>query len=76
MRRILLFLSGMIAGGGTGAAISYLFAPKASQELRKNVTTHFKQSKMRSKLAAETYESELRHELAELTGQNLPRENS
>ncbi len=76
MRRILLFVSGIIAGSGAGAALSYLFAPKSGDEMRQNIKTHFKQIQARSTLAGEAYESELRRELAELTSQNLPVEEN
>lgn len=68
MRRLLIFVGGILAGSGLGAGISFLFAPQSGDEMRDGIKTRFKRIQENSAQAADEYEAELRRELAELTG--------
>jgi gas vesicle protein len=72
MRRALIFLAGLLAGGSLGAGISVLFAPASGDELRQNLKQRFENVKAKSADAAAQREAALRAELAELTGQAPP----
>lgn len=74
MRRFLIFVGGTLAGSGIGAGISLLFAPQSGDEMRASIKTRFKRIQENSVSAADEYEAQLRHELAELTGKSLPTE--
>lgn len=69
MRRVLMFLGGIIAGSGVGAIIALFFAPQSGDEMRAGAKTRLKRIQEHSAEAAVEYEAQLRHELAELTGQ-------
>ena len=74
MRRVLMFLGGIIAGSSVGAIIALFFAPQSGDEMRDGAKTRIKRIQEHSAEAAVEYEAQLRRELAELTGAGIPTE--
>lgn len=67
MRRLLMFVFGIVAGGATGAGISILFSPASGKEMRDGARQRFREIMEESALAAEQRRDELVAELDSLT---------
>ena len=62
MRKVLIFLAGLLAGSSIGAGISLLFSPKSSDEVREGVIQRVERAREESTLAADQKEADLRKE--------------
>lgn len=63
MSKILNFISGLILGGLTGAAIALLFTPASGTDLRKDIQTRYIEIRDEIQTAAQTRRSELETQL-------------
>lgn len=67
MRKILVFVAGIIAGTAIGAAVSFLLTPASGDELRQGARQRFQQILDESARAAAARRVELKAELDQMT---------
>jgi gas vesicle protein len=66
MSKLLNFISGLILGGLTGAAIALLVTPRSGTELRQELQTRYIDIRDEIQTAAQTRRSELESQLESL----------
>jgi gas vesicle protein len=66
MSKLLNFISGLILGGLTGAAIALLLTPRSGMELRQELQTRYIDIRDEIQTAAQTRRSELESQLESL----------
>lgn len=67
MRRLWMFIVGIVAGGAAGAGIAALLTPAAGKDMRADARTRFQQIVEDSARAAATRRLELEAELNDMT---------
>ncbi len=67
MRRVGMFLLGLLVGLGVGLALALLFTPASGEKLRREAQEYYEQLLAEARRAAEERRLELEKELNELT---------
>lgn len=62
MRRLILFITGLLAGGAAGAGVSILFSPASGEQMRGDARQRFREILDESARAAEARRAELEAE--------------
>jgi len=66
MRKIGMFLSGIVVGGLVGATFALLLAPASGEQLRRQITDYTNQSVSEIRHAAQQKRTDLEERLAQL----------
>lgn len=67
MRRLLLFLGGILSGGTVGTAVALLFAPSSGTSMRGDLRTRYQNALKAGDVAALQKRAELERELTAMT---------
>ncbi len=76
MRRLLAFVGGVLSGGAVGAAVALLFSPRSGDTMRANLRQHWVNAQAAGASAAEQRRQALEAQLAAMTGQPPPEDES
>jgi gas vesicle protein len=67
MRRLLLFLGGILSGGAFGTALALLFTPNSGASMRGDLRTRYENALKAGEAAAQLKRVELEQQLAVMT---------